>query len=323
MYHILSVLGACLSLTVAQEFSPPTPPQGTQVNTIPQIGLGTARIAGNTSEVIASAIVNGFRHIDCAYNYGNQKDVGVGIKEGLKRTGLKREDLWITSKLAGDRHGLEEQNIGEVLDQLQLDYLDLFLVHWPMGNTTGTYIYDHVNVWKAMEKLVRPKRGTRFIGISNHSPEQVDEIMEIATIRPKIHQFELHPYLQQTAWVEQNFKMNITVVGYAPLGNTNPTHTLAVSGARGAKQPLLLTNKVIKAIAEERSCSPAQVVLAWNMRRNVVVVPKASQIGHQLENIATAYSCNIEESDMQKVADLKVALRLYPNACPYGLTEGC
>jgi alcohol dehydrogenase (NADP+) len=102
MYSPLVLLSLCASV-LSQEFSVPTPPKGTQVNTIPRIGLGTARISGNTSEVIANAIVNGFRHIDCAYSYGNQKDIGVGIKEGLKRTGLSRQDLWITSKLAGDK----------------------------------------------------------------------------------------------------------------------------------------------------------------------------------------------------------------------------
>lgn len=103
MYQLFTVLSLFLSPALSQQFSSPTPPKGTQLNEIPQIGLGTARVTGNTSEVIASAIVNGFRHIDCAFSYGNQKEVGVGIKEGLKRTGLSRQDLWITSKLAGDR----------------------------------------------------------------------------------------------------------------------------------------------------------------------------------------------------------------------------
>jgi alcohol dehydrogenase (NADP+) len=100
---VLTPILALASLVAAQKTSVPTPPKGTQINEIPQIGLGTARVTGNTSEVIASAIVNGFRHIDCAYMYGNQKEIGVGIKEGLKRTGLARSDLWITSKLANDK----------------------------------------------------------------------------------------------------------------------------------------------------------------------------------------------------------------------------
>jgi alcohol dehydrogenase (NADP+) len=171
----VAALLSLASVVFAQKTSLPTPPKGVQVSEIPQIGLGTARISGNTSEVIASAIQNGFRHIDCAFMYGNQKDIGVGIKEGLKRTGLARSDLWITSKLGNDRwvdtasyrtkdqsnctmnlfgrarlilsidrHGREDFAIRETLDQLGLDYLDLFLVHWPQRKADGKF--DHVEV---------------------------------------------------------------------------------------------------------------------------------------------------------------------------------
>jgi alcohol dehydrogenase (NADP+) len=91
------------ALALGQQYTVPTPPKGTKLDAIPRIGMGTARLRGNTSEVIATAIQNGVRHLDCAYIYGNQKDIGVGIKEGLKRTGLSRSDLWITSKLWNDR----------------------------------------------------------------------------------------------------------------------------------------------------------------------------------------------------------------------------
>jgi len=97
------VVLALASIAFAQKTSVPTPPKGVQPNEIPQIGLGTARISGNTSEVIASAILNGFRHLDCAYMYGNQKDIGVGIKEGLRRANITRQELWITSKLGNDK----------------------------------------------------------------------------------------------------------------------------------------------------------------------------------------------------------------------------
>ncbi len=99
-FATLSFFAAAAS---AQQYLDPTPPIGTTLNSIPRIGLGTARITGNASQVIAAAIVNGFRHIDCAFKYGNQKEIGVGIKEGLKRAGIKRSDLWITSKLWNDK----------------------------------------------------------------------------------------------------------------------------------------------------------------------------------------------------------------------------
>lgn len=103
MHHNFSILLALSALVLGQQYTVPTPPKGIQTNAIPRIGLGTARMKGNTSEAIARAIENGFRHFDCAYIYGNQKDVGIGLKEGLRRTGLSRQDLWITSKLWNDR----------------------------------------------------------------------------------------------------------------------------------------------------------------------------------------------------------------------------
>jgi alcohol dehydrogenase (NADP+) len=103
MHRSIAIFLSFSALAIGQIFTVPTPPKGTPLNAIPRIGLGTARLRDNTSEVIATAIVNGYRHIDAAYIYGNQKDVGLGIKEGLKRTGLSRKDLWITSKLWNDR----------------------------------------------------------------------------------------------------------------------------------------------------------------------------------------------------------------------------
>jgi len=267
--------------------------------------------------------VNGFRHIDCAFMYNNQKEIGVGIKEGLKRTGLARSDLWITSKLGNDRHGREDFAIRETLNQLGLDYLDLFLVHWPQRKADGKF--DHVETWKAMEKLVRPEKGARFIGLSNHSPLQVKEVVEIAQIKPKVHQFESHPYLQQNEAIKQNMAYGITVTGYAPLGNTNPVHNLGVSGSAGNRAPPILENPAIVAVAKARGCSPAQVVLAWNVKRGTAVIPKAAQSVHQQENIVTLLKCKITDEDAAKVADIKKSyeVRLYENYCKYGSTDGC
>jgi hypothetical protein len=129
---------------------PRTPARGYLINNLPAIGLGTWQMRSentrNISEVIAGAIENGYRHIDCAYAYINQVEIGIGIKEGLRRTGLAREDLWITSKLWNNRHGNEDGAIRETLGQLGLDYLDLFLVHWPLGNSTGATSFDYLNV---------------------------------------------------------------------------------------------------------------------------------------------------------------------------------
>jgi len=166
-----------------------------------------------------------------------------------------------------------------------------------------------------MEKLVRPT-GTRFIGISNFSPAQLDNLLKIATIKPKTHQIEVHPYLQQTEFLEKHVKQNITVVAYSPLGNTNPVYTTGGYGQTGSLLPKILAHPIISGIATARSCSPAQVVLEWNMQRKVVVIPKAAQIAHQKENIATGDKCKLTAEDVSKIAGLAKEKELRVNALP-------
>jgi alcohol dehydrogenase (NADP+) len=208
------------------------------------------------------------------------------------------------------------------LNELQLDYLDLYLIHWPHNNTDFKKYFDHIETWKSMQKLVRPVKGARFIGVSNFGPGQIDDLMKLDGIKPQFHQFELHPYLQQSNWVEENFKRNITVVGYVPLGNTQREASMGVSVDRNAVKALLTTD-VVRSIAKARGCSPAQVVLAWNLHRKVVVIPKASQVVHQKENLATLDQCKLTDDDAAKIKTITERIRFYPNACDYGLTEGC
>jgi alcohol dehydrogenase (NADP+) len=208
------------------------------------------------------------------------------------------------------------------LKELGLDYLDLWLIHWPQDNDDFKKSFDHVQTWKSMQKLIRPEKGTRFIGVSNFSPSQIDDLMKLNGIKPQFHEFELHPYLQQSAWVEENFKRNITVIAYAPLGNTQNQASMGVSVDRGAV-PAILESNVITEIAKARGCTPAQVVLAWNLNRKVVVIPKSSQERHQKENIVTLEKCKLIDEDIVKIKGIKDSIRFYPNACDYGLTEGC
>jgi alcohol dehydrogenase (NADP+) len=161
-----------------------------------------------------------------------------------------------------------------------------------------------------METLVRPQFGTRFIGISNFSPKQVEDILKVARIKPKVHQIELHPYLQQDEFVETNLKHGINVIAYSPLANTNPVY-----GALGRRAPAVLENPVIKDIAKARGCTPAQVVLGWNMNRKVIVIPKAAQSHHQKENIATIEKCNMTTEDFGRIKTLGVSLRMSAVVC--------
>jgi alcohol dehydrogenase (NADP+) len=169
-----------------------------------------------------------------------------------------------------------------------------------------------------MEKLVRPDRGTRFLGLANFSPKQVDDILRVATIKPKVHQMELHPYLQQKDFVESNFRQNISVTAYTPLGNTNPAY-----GSLNNKSTKLLVNPVIQGIAKARSCTAAQVTLAWNMKRNVSVIPKAANAEHRKENIETVEKCKLTDEDIEKIKTLGVTLRLSALCMTPGFSSDC
>jgi alcohol dehydrogenase (NADP+) len=149
-----------------------------------------------------------------------------------------------------------------------------------------------------MEKLVGPK--VRFIGVSNFSPVHMNELLANATIRPKVHQFELHPYLQQSDWVDFHLKNNISVTGYAPLANTSPYYRFA-SNSNPTKPPLLLENPVLQEIAKARNCTTAQVSLAWNMRRGVAVIPKSSHTYRQKENMEALEHCKLTDEDSTKI----------------------
>jgi alcohol dehydrogenase (NADP+) len=173
-----------------------------------------------------------------------------------------------------------------------------------------------------MEKLVHPTQGTRYIGIANFSPKMVDNLLKNATVIPKVHQFESHPYLQQSAFVDFHFKRNISVMNYAPLGNTGPHYSWSGSGA-----PKLLENDLIVDIAKSRKCTPAQVVLAWALSRKTIIIPKAMRLDHQKENIETLKDCNLQESDIARIQSIQQNVRMltYPCApagwvCYEGLT---
>lgn len=220
------------------------------------------------------------------------------------------------------RHTRADFAIEESLTQLQLDYLDLWLIHWPHDNTDFKPSFDHVATWRAMQPLVRSARGTRFIGVSNFGPTQLSDLFALPGQPPQFHEFELHPYLPQSAFLAQNFAHNLTVIAYAPLGNTQNQASMGVSVDRNAVAAVRET-AAVRGVAAARNCTSAQVVLAWNLHRGVVVIPKAAQEVHQRENIETLERCKITDEDALKIEAIPERIRFYPNACDYGLTEGC
>lgn len=187
-----------------------------------------------------------------------------------------------------------EEGLNQTLSDLDLDYLDLYLMHWPVGKAplTGEYQYDYIETWHAMEKLLKTGR-VRNIGVSNFSPYQLKRLIRESETKPAVHQMELHPYLQQSKWVKAHQAHGIAVTAYSPLGNVNPTY-------KDTEPPLLLKNEVLTDIAEKRDCTAAQVALAWGMSRGTSVIPKSSHEKWIVENIG-ATECVLQEDDFGRL----------------------
>ncbi|TVY48437.1 putative oxidoreductase [Lachnellula occidentalis] len=276
-----------------------------QVTTIeqPLIGFGTYLLtqtrsseSDNTTAAVSFAIQTGYRQIDCAAYYKNERAVGRGIAEGLLKANLSRSDIWVTSKLWNDRHGdydVVEATFNKTLSDLGLEYLDLYLLHWPVDSSSGKSKIDYIKTWNAMSNL--PKSKVRNIGISNFSPEQLCHLISETGVKPAVHQMELHPYLQQSSWVAAHRALGISVTAYSPLGNSSPDYRHSPTPSRFSSlksilrscfssnekditppPPPLLQNTLLKEIAERRNCSVAQVALSWNVGRGVSVIPKSS-----------------------------------------------
>ncbi|MBI0400419.1 aldo/keto reductase [Cyclobacterium marinum] len=274
---------------------------------MPILGLGTFRSEPNeVYNAVLLAIKIGYRHIDCAAAYGNEKEVGKAIAEAVKQGLVTREDLWVTSKLWNASHG--EENVIPALNQtlkdLQLNYLDLYLIHWPVALKKGTEIPEKAsdfiplsevpltNTWKGMEATL--KQGlARHIGVSNFNENQLKEIMATAVHRPEMNQVEMHPFLQQEELKAFCVQNDILLTAYAPLGSLVDENTTL----------RLLENDRIKSIANARNMSPAQVALAYTIQRGVAVIPKSINEARLLQNLETL-NHTLTEEDMALLKDL-------------------
>jgi diketogulonate reductase-like aldo/keto reductase len=247
---------------------------------LPAIGLGTYSLNGNAgTDRIIEAISLGYRLLDSAFNYENEGAVGAAVR----RSGLSRDELLVTSKLPGRHHHYDEAmtTIEESVLRTGLDYLDIYLIHWPNP------LEDHyVEAWRAL--IESRNRGLiRHIGVSNFLPEHLERLRDETHEVPAINQIELHPYFPQTEQLAYHQAHGIITESWSPLG-------------RGTD---LLANPVIAEVAAEHHVTPAQAILAWHVRVGALPIPKSKSVERQRENL-DVFDVGLSDENMERIGSL-------------------
>lgn len=258
---------------------------------MPWFGLGVFKVEEGTEviEAVKTAILKGYRSIDTAAVYQNEEGVGEGIRQGMIETGISREELFITSKVWNADFGYETtlDAYETSLKKLGLDYLDLYLIHWPVE---GKY----KDTWRALETIYTENR-VKAIGVSNFHIHHLKDVMKDATIVPMVNQVEYHPKLTQEdlrAFCQQN---NIQLEAWSPL-----------------MQGQLLDNVKLKEIAETHGKSVAQIILRWDLQNDVVTIPKSINEHRIVEN-ASIFDFELSAEEMEKISSLNENKRVGPD----------
>jgi 2,5-diketo-D-gluconate reductase A len=260
---------------------------------IPQLGFGVFQVPPeDTADVVLRALETGYRHIDTAAAYQNESGVG----EAIARSGLPREELFVTTKLWNTQHGRERVSgaLERCLERLGLDYVDLYLIHWPVPSQEL-----YVETWEGMIEARRSGHA-RSIGVSNFLPEHLDRIIESTGETPVINQVELHPYFQQSELRGHNSEHGVATEAWSPLG-----------------QGRLLDDSTLEGIAAEHGRTAAQVVLRWHIQLGNVVIPK-SVTPSRIEENFSVFDFELDADQMQAIAGLDRGERTGPDPASFG-----
>lgn len=259
---------------------------------IPVIGFGTWQTPNGqvAEESVLAALNSGYRHLDTAAAYGNEESVGAAIK----KSGINCHELFVTTKLWNSDHGYQntKKAIDTSLEKLDLDYLDLYLIHWPNpAAMRDNWAELNAESWQAMEEAVQAGK-IRAIGVSNFRKHHLDELLKTAEIKPAVNQNYLNPSDMQEDLVKYNDSLGILNEAYSPLGTGG-----------------LLSNEVVNGIAEKYGKSPAQILIRWSLNHNFLPLPKSVHPDYIKAN-ADVFDFDIEPEDMKKLDGLHGAAKI-------------